>query len=141
MKKTLLKLLTGAAFILITVFFSAFSKEDPQPNPKSLTGIWEMQINNRPTGFLKILGTGGDLTNLRLTPNGFFRTLGGSYEIQSDSTYIERIEESENPALNKKTLIIRYNMDNANTLTITYTINNYQGKETYRRVPFTIIVN
>ncbi len=94
-----------------------------------------MQINNRPTGFLKILGTGGDLTNLRLTPNGFFRTLGGSYEIQSDSTYIERIEESENPALNKKTLIIRYNMDNANTLTITYTINNYQAKKPTAEYP------
>lgn len=141
MKKTIFKLSAGAALILIAFCFSAFSQKDPKPGPKSLTGIWEMQINNRPTGFLKILGAGGDLTNVRLTPNGFFRTLGGSYEIQSDSTYIEKIEESENPALNKKQLTIRYNMDNANTLTISYTINNYQGKETYRRVPFTIIVN
>jgi hypothetical protein len=130
----------AVALFAATFFLSSFSS-DPKPKTKDLAGIWEMQINNRPTGFLKIFGTGGDVTNVRLTPLGFVKTLSGSYEIQSDSTYIEKVEEHENAALNKTNVVLRYQMDNPNTLTISYTINNFQGKETYRRVPFTIIVN
>ncbi|MCH5715641.1 DUF4488 domain-containing protein [Niabella hibiscisoli] len=104
MRKTALNTVTAIALLLSTVLFSAFSTEDPKPGNKPLAGIWEMQINNRPTGILKILGTGGDLSNVRLTPLGFVKTLWGSYEIQSDSTYIEKVEEHENAILNKKML-------------------------------------
>lgn len=100
-----------------------------------------MQINNRPTGLLKILGAGGDVTNVRLTPLGFVKTLSGFYEVQSDSTYVEKVTEHENASLNKTSVLLKYQMDNPNTLTISYTINNFQGTETYRRVPFSIVVN
>lgn len=88
-----------------------------------------MQINNRSTGFLKISGTGGDVTNVRLTPLGFVKMLSGSYEIQSDSIYIEKVTEHENTALNKTNVVLRYQMGNPNTLTISYTINNFHGKK------------
>lgn len=130
----------SVALFAIILFFSSFSS-DPKPQIKDLAGIWEMQINNRPTGLLKILGTGGDVTNVKLTPLGFVKTLSGTYEIQSDSTYIEKVAEHENVTLNKTSVVLRYQMDNPNTLTISYTINNFHGKETYRRVPFTIVVN
>ncbi len=130
----------AVALFAIILFFSSFSS-DPKPKTKDLAGIWEMQINNRPTGLLKILGTGGDVTNVKLTPLGFVKTLSGTYEIQSDSTYIEKVAEHENVTLNKTSVVLRYQMDNPNTLTISYTINNFHGKETYRRVPFTIVVN
>ncbi len=128
------------ALVLTSFFLSAFVA-DPQPKTKNLAGIWEMQINNRPTGFLKILGTGGEVTNVRLTPLGFVKTLSDSYEIQSDSTYIEKVTEHETNTLNQTNVVLRYQMDNPNTLTISYTIKNFHGKETYRRVPFTIVVN
>lgn len=140
MRNAALKTLTGSIFIFIACCLSSFSADDPKPDSKGIIGIWEMLVDNRPTGFLKILGPGGDLNNVRLTPVGFITTLRGSYEIQSDSTYVEKIEESEDPGLNRKNLTVRYNMDNANLLTITYTLNNYQGKETYRRVPFTVVL-
>ena len=140
MRKTTIKTATGITLVLASLFLSAFSVH-PKPKTKDLAGIWELQINNRPTGFLKIFGTGGDVTNVKLTPLGFVKTLSASYEIQSDSTYIEKIVEHENAILNKTNVVLKYQMDNPNTLTLSYTINNFQGKETYRRVPFTIVVN
>ncbi|GEM_PF-3404653 len=141
MRKTTLKTVSVIALLLSALLFSAFSTEEPKPGAKPLAGIWEMQINNRPTGILKILGAGGDLSNVRLTPLGFVKTLWGSYEIQSDSTYIEKVEEHENTALNKKSVVLKYKMDNPNMLKISYTINDFHGEETYKRVPFTIVVN
>ena len=140
MRKPTFKKAAGIAIALASFFLSAFHI-DPKPKTKDLAGIWEMQINNRPTGFLKIFGTGGDVTNVRLTPLGFVKTLSGSYEIQSDSTYIEKVAEHENAALNKTNVVLKYQMDNPNTLTISYTINNFHGKETYRRVPVRPVVN
>lgn len=135
------KTLTVLPLLLIACSFFSFSEKDPVPDKKLLTGIWEMQLNNRPTGFLKIFGASGEISNVQLTPLGFVKTLEGSYEIQSDSTYIEKVEQHQNTSLNKKEVIIGYHLDNPNMLTITYNINNFQGKEVYRRVPFTLTVN
>lgn len=134
MKKTLSKTIFVTAAFVILFCCSSFVNKDYN-SATSLKGIWELFVNNRPTGFLKILATDGKLTNIAMTNSGFVETLKGTYEIQSDSVYIEKIEKSVDHTLNGINNKMVYKMDNENTLTIMFFVNGHSLTETYHRIP------
>lgn len=140
MKKIVLKIYSVFIIFLLVTIISSFSIDNINPKNRNekLMGTWEFLVDNRPTGALKILGVAGEMSSLQMTPNGFIKTLEGTYEVLSDSVLIEKITKRVPTSLTEKEVIVNYKMDNENSLTIAFTLNGRKGVEVYRRVPFPI---
>jgi len=128
------------SFTILMIIAGGFKKATKKTgyDQKDLIGVWEMLYNGKPTGFLKIIGSDGRLTNIVSTPQGFLTTLTGSFEITSDSTYTEKIEKSVNSVLTGTHNKITYKMDNANYMVIYFLVKDKVYQETYRKVGFAI---
>lgn len=140
MKKLTLRAITIVTFIVFIIVAFSFKQATEERNhgQKDLVGVWEMLYNGKPTGVLKVIGSDGSLVNIVSTPKGFLTTLTGSFEITSDSTYIEKIEKSINSFLNGTSNEITYKMDNASSMVIRFLVKEKTYLESYRKVPFAI---
>ena len=140
MKKLILKAIAVVTFIVFIIAAAGFKQVAKEKilGQKDLVGVWEMLYNGKPTGVLKIIGSDGSLVNIVSTPKGFLTTLTGSFEITSDSTYIEKIEKSINSFLSGTSNEITYKMDNTNNMMIRFLVKEKTYIESYRKVPFAI---
>jgi hypothetical protein len=89
------------------------------------------------TPIYKILGTGGDFTNLFFNPESPRIVACGTYSIESTSVYVEHVKQHNNPIYNNKDNKLSYYFWKNNYCVLTYKTPDTGQKavEVYKRVP------
>lgn len=93
----------------------------------SLTGVWQMCFYSsslpalpgdlKPSNSLKILGEGGEFTNVVMMPSGAIIIGSGTYTQDNDSTFTEHVKKNIHlPQLNGKDNVMHYEMAENGTL-------------------------
>jgi len=102
------KIIYGFAICSIVLLVqSCASQKSTQTNPTvaRLVGLWEVKAEHRsdekgykrmPHGMFKLILPNGKFVNFMTTDRGSTITLDGTYVVEGDSTYIEKIDHSFN---------------------------------------------
>lgn len=104
-----------------------------QPSNK-LIGIWELQMDNGPTGLLKIFNADGTTTSIGLADEGMGISLRGTYELKSESTYQEKIIESAYSEQNGTQKLVNFELVGDSVLQLSYKIGNESYNEEYKKL-------
>lgn len=104
-----------------------------QPSNK-LMGIWELQMDNGPTGLLKIFNADGTTTSIGLAEEGMGISLRGTYELKSESAYQEKIIESAYSEQNGTQKLVTFKITGDSVLHLSYKIDNETYNEEYKKL-------
>ena len=92
-----------------------------ETTPKSLQGVWQMCFYSsslpalpgelKSSNSLKILGEGGEFTNVVMMPTGSIITGSGTYTLDSDSTFTEHVKKNIHlPELDGKDNVMHFEL-------------------------------
>ncbi len=123
-------------------FFGSFSVSWGQKVPADLfIGVWEMVEMSNGSGAMvkvhpgnyKIFGADGSYHFMRFLPQGSCYVQNGTFAVQSDSTYIERIAWALIKQVEGKEHTLTYRLNGNGTLTIEG-VGDIAFRETWRKV-------
>ena len=118
---------------LLGAFLLIICSSAPKPDNR-LAGIWELQMEDSPTGLLKIFNKDGSFTNIGLGDNGFGIAAEGTYALQSENSYLEKIAVSSFKDQQGTQKEVRFLISGDSTLHIAYTIAGTTYNEDYKRL-------
>lgn len=92
-----------------------------ETTPKSLQGVWQMCFYSsslpalpgelKSSNSLKILGEGGEFTNVVMMPTGAINIGSGTYTLDSDSTFTEHVKKNIHlPELDGKDNVMHFEL-------------------------------